>query len=91
MQENMVCACHGRLPTVLDCQAAAELVGLDGDVAGLPDGYQTLVGEASRVELAPSARLRLGLSRLLLLQAPKVVLIDEADRFVTAVPRFARE
>ena len=33
----------------------------------------------------------LGLSRLLLLQAPKVVLIDEADRFVTAVPRFAGE
>ena len=91
-QENMVCACaQGRLPSVADCQAAAALTGLDADVAQLPDGFQTLVGEASRVELAPMARLRLGIARLLLLAAPQVVLIDDADRFLTAVPRLPGE
>ena len=40
-----MCACaHGRrLPSVADCQEAAAATGLDGDVALLPDGYQTLV------------------------------------------------
>ena len=51
-----------------------------------PAGPQ--VGEASRVELGPMARLRLGIARLLLLRAPLLVLIDDADRFATAVPRF---
>lgn len=82
-----MCGCTRRLPSVADCQAAAAATGLDGDVAQLPDGYQTMVGEASRIELAPQARLRLGISRLLLLEAPLLVLIDDADRFLTAVPR----
>lgn len=88
----MICACHGsRMPPVPDCQAAAQLVGLDADVAQLADGFQTLVGEASRVELTAGARLRLGLARLLLVDAPRLVLIDDADRFLAAVPRFPGE
>ena len=47
------------------------------------------VGDASRVALAPTARLRLGLARVLLLEAPKLVIIDDADRFLTASPSFA--
>lgn len=53
----------------------------------LPPPLSPQVGEASRIELAPQARLRLGISRLLLLDAPLLVLIDDADRFLTAVPR----
>ena len=88
MQENLVCVCaRGRLPSVAACQQAAVLTGLDADVALLPDGYQTLVGEASRVELGVGARLRLGIARLLLLDRPRLVLIDDADRFLDAVPR----
>ncbi|EFN57342.1 hypothetical protein CHLNCDRAFT_57175 [Chlorella variabilis] len=88
VQENMVCGCSvACLPSVVDCQEAAAVTGLDADVAQMPDGYQTLVGEASRVDLAIMARLRLGITRLLLLDAPRLVLIDDADRFLTAVPR----
>ena len=47
------------------------------------------VGEASQVELQVTARLRLGVARLLLLDRPLLVLVDDADRFVNAVPRFA--
>ncbi|GAB4823367.1 hypothetical protein N2152v2_010413 [Parachlorella kessleri] len=90
VQENMICAClRGHLPSIAACQEAAAVSGFDVDVAQLPDGYQTLVGDASRVALAPTARLRLGLARLLLLEAPKLVIIDDADRFVTASPGFA--
>ena len=39
------------------------------------------------MDLAIMARLRLGITRLLLLDAPRLVLIDDADRFLTAVPR----
>lgn len=47
------------------------------------------VGEASRVDLAINARMRLGIARLLLLHRPKLVIIDDADRFFDAVPHFA--
>lgn len=89
-QENLVCGAQGSdMPSVADCQEAAELTGLDADVRRLPDGFQSLVGEASRLELTPTARLRLGLARLLLLGSPppRLVLIDDADRFLTASPR----
>lgn len=46
------------------------------------------MGEASRVELTPSARLRLGLSRLLLLRALRLAIVDDADRFLAASPHF---
>eukprot|EP00887_Chlorella_sp_A99_P001133 scaffold14.g1133.t1 len=92
VQENMVCGCsHGQQPSVGDCQEAAGIVGFDADVARLQDGYQTLIGEASRVDLAPTARLRLGMARLLLLGQPLLVVIDDADRFAGSVPAFAGE
>ena len=46
------------------------------------------VGDASKVELSPTARMRLGAARLLLLDRPHLVLIDDANRFQETVPRF---
>ena len=47
-QENMVCGCSvACLPSVVDCQEAAAVTGLDADVAQMPDGYQTLASCSS--------------------------------------------
>ncbi len=42
-----MCGCSlGCLPSVVDCQEAAAITGLDAYVAQMPDGYQTLVSSS---------------------------------------------
>jgi thiol reductant ABC exporter CydD subunit len=54
-------------------RAAAALAGAYGFVRGLPDGYDTLVGDGGR-PLSPGERRRIGLARAFLGDAPLVVL-----------------
>lgn len=52
---------------------AAALAGADGFIAGLPRGYETLVGDGGR-PLSPGEARRIGLARAFLRDAPFVVL-----------------
>jgi ATP-binding cassette, subfamily C, bacterial CydD len=54
-------------------QAAAALAGADGFVEGLPEGYETVVGDGGRTLSAGQAR-RLALARVFLRDAPFVIL-----------------
>jgi thiol reductant ABC exporter CydD subunit len=52
---------------------AAALAGADGFIRGLPNGYETVVGEGAR-GLSPGECRRIGLARALLRQAPLLIL-----------------
>jgi thiol reductant ABC exporter CydD subunit len=54
-------------------RAAARLAGADGFVTGLPDGYDTVVGEGGRA-LSAGERRRIALARAFVRDAPLVVL-----------------
>jgi ATP-binding cassette subfamily B protein len=68
--------------TLGDVRQAARLVGLDELLSGLPDGYDTVVGESGRL-LSSGERQRLVLARLFL-QDPHVILLDEATTSLDA-------
>jgi ATP-binding cassette, subfamily C, bacterial CydD len=52
---------------------AAALAGADAFVSGLPDGYDTIVGDGGR-SLSAGERQRIALARVFLLDAPLVIL-----------------
>ncbi len=54
-------------------QEAAEVAGADRFIAALPDGYETVVGDAGRA-LSPGERRRIALARAFLAPAPLVIL-----------------
>ena len=60
-------------PTTSESESAAELAGADEFVAGLPDGYDTLVGEGGR-PLSAGELQRIALARAFLRDAPLVIL-----------------
>jgi ATP-binding cassette subfamily C protein CydD len=53
--------------------AAAVLAGADDFISGLPDGYDTVVGDGER-SLSPGERRRIGLARAFVRDAPLVIL-----------------
>jgi ABC-type multidrug transport system fused ATPase/permease subunit len=62
--------------------AAARRAGLDSLVDGLPDGYETLVGERG-LTLSGGQRQRVAIARALLAQ-PRILILDDATSSVDA-------
>ncbi|MDR1015279.1 MAG: ABC transporter ATP-binding protein/permease [Coriobacteriales bacterium] len=65
--------------TQRDVEAAAEAAQIHGFIAGLPDGYQTRVGEGG-TKLSGGERQRICIARAILKDAP-IVIFDEATSF----------
>ncbi len=68
-----------------DVERAARLVGIHDRVASLPDGYDTILGEAG-AGLSGGERQRLALARAFLRETP-IVILDEPDTFLDARAR----
>jgi ATP-binding cassette subfamily B multidrug efflux pump len=59
-----------------EIQRAAEIAGLRPDVAGFPDGYQTVVGERG-LTLSGGQKQRTAIARALL-RNPRILILDDA-------------
>jgi ATP-binding cassette, subfamily B, multidrug efflux pump len=59
-----------------EIERAAEIAGLDDDVAGFPDGFDTLVGERG-ITLSGGQKQRTAIARAVL-REPKILILDDA-------------
>ena len=75
---------HDKSVALEDVEAAARVVGIDGLISSLPDGYDTLLGGAGRglgTQLSAGQQQLLSLARALVWRPP-VILLDEATSTV---------
>jgi ATP-binding cassette, subfamily B, multidrug efflux pump len=66
-----------------DVEAAAEKAGLDLDIAGFPDGYETMIGERG-ITLSGGQKQRTAIARAIL-REPAVLILDDALSSVDTV------
>jgi ATP-binding cassette subfamily B protein len=59
-----------------DVEWAAEIAGLSDDVAGFPEGFDTMVGERG-ITLSGGQKQRTAIARAVL-RAPKILILDDA-------------
>jgi ATP-binding cassette, subfamily B, multidrug efflux pump len=81
-----------------EIQKAAEIAGLAADVAGFPDGYDTVVGERG-ITLSGGQKQRTAIARAVL-RNPRILVLDDAlssvdtvteERILTALEDLMRE
>lgn len=69
--------------TIEEMEAACKAAQIHDTIAGLPEGYETTVGERG-YRLSGGERQRLAIARVIL-QSPKIVLLDEATSALDTV------